>query len=468
MIATVMMVCLRRLVHNRIELLLAFVVPIAFFSIFAVIFGGGVGAGGTPSIKVVAVDTVRNEPSRRVLAALRQTGGLHFIRDDAELDDTAQLPGATVLRDPASSAVKPLSESEATAMVRRGTAAMAIVIRADGERSVRAELLSDSSDQVAPQVVAALVQRALLTTLSATLPRPAGDVWAGSPTGVARADLNGQGPRLPPARLPQAIESTDDSVLPVTATLPVDIATAASSPVGVAPPLSASPPLATAGASAFDPVAAVVVTDVLGENKSNPVVTMYAAGIAVMFLLFGASGGGGALLEERENQTLDRLLTTGLTMDQLLIGKWGYLTLLGFTQTTLMFVWGQWAFGIDLYGHFDGFVMITTVTAGAAAAFGLLLATLCRTRGQLNGLSVVVVLTMSALGGSMVPRYVMSESLREAGLWTFNAWALDGYDKVFWRDLPVAELWPQMSVLMVSGAIFLVAARVLAIRWETE
>jgi ABC-2 type transport system permease protein len=195
---------------------------------------------------------------------------------------------------------------------------------------------------------------------------------------------------------------------------------------------------------------------------------MYAAGIAVMFLLFGATGGGGALLEERENQTLDRLLTTGLSMDQLLLGKWFYLTGLGVVQTTVMFIWGQAVFGIELTRHWDGFLIMTLVTAGAAAAFGLLLATLCKTRGQLNGLSVVVVLTMSALGGSMVPRYVMSQSLRDAGLWTFNAWALEGYEKVFWRDLPPIDLWPQMSVLMLCGTVFLISARLLAVRWETE
>jgi len=195
---------------------------------------------------------------------------------------------------------------------------------------------------------------------------------------------------------------------------------------------------------------------------------MYAAGIAVMFLLFGATTGGGALLEERESQTLDRLLSTQLTMDHLLLGKWFYLTAAGFLQVTVMFVWGQLVFGIDLVGHLDGFVMMTLVTAAAASAFGLFLATLCRTRGQLNGLSVVLVLTMSALGGSMVPRYVMSPQLREAGLWTFNAWALDGYDKVFWRELPVATLAPQLSVLLISAVAFLLAARLLALRWETQ
>lgn len=410
MIWTVLTVCVRRLLHNRVELLLAFVVPIAFFSIFALIFGGGVGAGSTPNIKVVAVDTVRTDQSRAAIATLHDTAGLHFVRGERS-DATDQDVGR---------AEEVLTQRQAAAMVRRGNAAMAILIRKADKGGIRAELLSDSSDQVAPQVVAALVQRALLS-VSIPHPPPVSAVAQTSALAQTSAVVQADSREL-------TSELTTASIVPAT----------------------------------------VDIIDVLGENKSNPVVTMYAAGIAVMFLLFGATGGGGALLEERENQTLDRLLTTGLSMDQLLLGKWLYLTLLGLIQTTLMFVWGQVIFGIDLLGHLDGFLIMTLVTAGAAAAFGLLLATLCKTRGQLNGLSVVVVLTMSALGGSMVPRYVMSQSLRDAGLWTFNAWALDGYDKVFWRDMPVGDLWPQMSVLMVCGAVFLVAARLFAIRWETQ
>ena len=58
MIWTVIQINVRRLLHNRVELLLTFVVPIVFFSIFALIFGGGIGSGTTPKIKVVAVDEV--------------------------------------------------------------------------------------------------------------------------------------------------------------------------------------------------------------------------------------------------------------------------------------------------------------------------------------------------------------------------------------------------------------------------
>jgi len=403
MIWTVLQVSVRRLLHNRVELLLTFVVPIAFFSIFAVIFGGGVGVGTTPKIKVVAVDEVDSHVSRAVIESLKQNASLRFMRD----------------QDPAA-----LARQEAREMVRRGSLTMAIVVRLNGDR-LGIDLLADSSDQVATQVVTALVARSLMLAEAEQRVSEIGSMGIGGDRPDSNAGV-----------LSDTIQQH------------------------AAKPAHGEPrPTATD---------TIEVVDVIGEGKSNPVISMYAAGIAVMFLLFGATGGGGALLEERENQTLDRLLSTQLSMDQLLLGKWFYMTALGVLQVGVMFLWAQIVFGIDLLGHLDGFLMMTVVTALAASAFGLFLATLCRTRGQLNGLSVILVLSMSALGGSMVPRYVMSERLQHFGLWTFNAWALDGYDKVFWRESPISALAPQLSVLMLSGFAFLMAARVLALRWETD
>lgn len=433
MVWTVLQVNLRRLMHNRVELMLTFVVPIAFFSIFALIFGSGIGGKSTPKIKVVAVDEIGSQASADVMASLRESAGLRFIRDQ---DDGE----------------KPLDREHAQSMVQQGTLTMAIVLRSrtsdpdDTAEAIRADLLSDSSDQVASQVVTALVARAIM---------------------LARAEEqeNEFSVFKPQAELAHANDSSASEVVTASAE---DVGLPATSvelghystAVDDADDLSN-----TEDAGDTEPVR---VIDVIGEGKSNPVVSMYAAGIAVMFLLFGASGGGGAFLEERENETLDRLLSTQLTMDHLLLGKWFYMTCLGVVQVTVMFLWAQIVFGVDLLGHLDGFIAMTLVTASAASALGLLLATLCKSRGQLNGLSVIVILTMSAMGGSMVPRYVMSERLREFGLWTFNAWALDGYDKVFWRDLPVSSLAPQLMVLMACGVGFLGLARLLAVRWESN
>jgi ABC-2 type transport system permease protein len=95
----------------------------------------------------------------------------------------------------------------------------------------------------------------------------------------------------------------------------------------------------------------------------------------------------------------------------------------------------------------------------------MVLATIARTRAQLSGFSTILILTMSALGGSMFPRFLMSESMQKVGLLTFNAWALDGYLKVFWRNAPLWQLWPQVLVLSTLTLVFLGTARVFARRW---
>ncbi|OUW85018.1 MAG: ABC transporter permease [Saprospirales bacterium TMED214] len=397
MILNVLQISCRRLLHNRVELLLTFLVPIAFFSIFAIIFGGGLGRGTTPRIKVVAVDEIQSAVSSQVMSALAEQESLRFVRE----------MGADELK-----------RDEAMELVRSGSATMAIILREDREQ-LAAELMADASDQVAAQVVSAVVNRSIMLSEAE---------YQVSQLAGSEQDEDGN-------------QLADD---------------AASDPnnelFGIEESLQRK----------------VQIIDVMGEGKANPVVSMYASGIAVMFLLFGATGGGGALLEERENQTLDRLLSTQMSMDQLLLGKWFYMSSIGVLQVGVMFVWAQLVFDVDLIGHLDGFLMMTVVTALAASAFGLFLATLCKSRGQLNGLSVILILTMSALGGSMVPRYLMSEELQQYGLWTFNAWALDGYTKVFWRELPVDALAPQLGVLLMSGVVFLLAARVLAVRWETD
>jgi ABC-2 type transport system permease protein len=62
----------------------------------------------------------------------------------------------------------------------------------------------------------------------------------------------------------------------------------------------------------------------------------------------------------------------------------------------------------------------------------------------------------------------MSEAMRQVGKITFNAWALDGYVKVFWRDLPVAELAPELTVLGITAIVLFGVARLLARRWESS
>jgi ABC-2 type transport system permease protein len=155
-----------------------------------------------------------------------------------------------------------------------------------------------------------------------------------------------------------------------------------------------------------------------------------------MFLLFTASAAGGSLLDESEIGALDRILTARVSMTTLLAGKMCYCSLLAFSQMVVMFLWRAAVFRVDLLYHVPGFLVMT------AASF----ASLARTRAQLSSISTLIILTMSAVGGSMFPPYIMPEMMRKIGKITFKSWAIEGYSKVFWRDQPVSQLLPQLAV----------------------
>ncbi|MEO1497543.1 MAG: ABC transporter permease [Planctomycetota bacterium] len=386
LVIEVAMIGLRRLWHGKLELLLTFVVPVAFFTIFALIFTGGVGSGRAAKIKTLLTDLDGSERSKDVMSRLADSEAIRVVEGrNAAGPDALDVARDTVVRGQATVAiVAPEGWGDS---LRTGTPGKLFV-------------LADSSDQVGPKVMTALVQETLGKTLAP--PRP-----AGAPPGMA--------PNTPAAAKPPPVE----------------------------------------------------VIDLFTAGKANPTISMYAAGIAVMFLLFSATGSAGSLLEEEENQTLERLLASRLGMTHVLLGKWLQLWLVGVGQVVVMFAWAQLVFELNVVRRWDGFVLLTLATAAAAAALALALAAACRTRAQLNAVSVILVLTMSALGGSMVPRYIMSDTMQQLGRVTFNAWAIDGYTKLFWRDLPTQELWPELAVMTASAAVLLIAARVLAMRWET-
>lgn len=440
MIPTLLRVALINLRRDRVVQAMAFLLPIVFFSIFAVIFGSR-GLDTTSRVLVAVVDEDRSVASARLVAALEKEPGLS-VR-------TKAVPAGAEPRAPK----VPIDRMRAITLVRDGDVPAAIVIprgygagfgRFGGPDSARTQiqLLADKSDPVAPQIVAGLLQKVAMSAAPDLLARQ----------GLGLFQKYG-GPLTP--RQKQAMD--DWSRILEGGTAAAESTRAGGGPVG-APP---------AADSSFGSLLTVKIVDVLGEKKANPMIAFYGAGIAVMFLLFSASGAGGTLLDEVENGTLERLLTSNARMGTVLMGKWLFITLFGVFQITVMFLWGMVVFRLDLLHHLPGFFVMTFFTAAGAAGFGLVLATLCKSRQQLGGLSTILILTQSALGGSMFPRFLMPEYVRKIGNFTFNAHALDGYQAVFWRDAPIASLWPQIAVLVGLTAVFLGLARLLARRWET-
>jgi ABC-2 type transport system permease protein len=411
--------------RDRVAQALTFLLPIVFFSIFASVFGGQADSQ-TARIRIAVVDEDGSELSRRIVEGLGKEKGLRLRTTMTDAAGSPILDGATAER-----------------LVKDGTLPVAVVLpKGLGEafeqggfssQGPPVRLLSDVSDPIAPQMIQGLLQKVAMTA-APDLMMAGGmrqfEANAGALTPQQRAAVNAWLPRL------KAEASAD------------------AGPEG--------------GAGSGVMGVGVEVVDVMRtDDRRGSLISFYAAGIGVMFLLFSCvAGAGGVLLEEAEAGTLERLLSTNIGMGGILAGKWIFLTMVGCAQLLVMFAWGQLVFGVPLLSHLPGFVVMTLITASAAAALGLVLATIARSRAQLSGFSTILILTMSALGGSMFPRFLMSETMQKVGLVTFNAWALDGYLKVFWRDAALWQLWPQVLVLGGLTIAFLSIARLLARRWE--
>ncbi len=275
--------------------------------------------------------------------------------------------------------------------MRRGDAPVALIVpKGFGERPIafgpgaappKVTILADSADPIAPQVLGGLIQKVVMTSMPQSMAR-AGmdevDKWSGGLTPEQKAKME------------EALRSIGAPAAPRAAG------------AGRRRRLHAASSPSRHGTSS-------------GESKSNPTVAFYAAGFGVMFLLFSAAGAGGALIEEAESGTLDRILSTKVDMTRLLLGKLLYLATIAVAQLTLMFVWGALVFGVDLWNHIPGFVVMTVATALACSTFGLMLAALSRSRMQLVAISNLAILLMSALGGSHVPAVSHAREDAEGG-----------------------------------------------------
>jgi ABC-2 type transport system permease protein len=105
---------------------------------------------------------------------------------------------------------------------------------------------------------------------------------------------------------------------------------------------------------------------------------------------------------------------------------------------------------------------VTVCAATSGAGLAMLLVTASATRRQAQTISTLVILVISAIGGSMVPRYVMPPTFQSLGWLTPNTWAVEAYSGIFWRQLSLAEVALPCAVLLASGLVALTLAICLA------
>ena len=146
--------------RDRVGQLRRFRLPVAFFTVFALVFGGA-GRGDVRPLDVLVVNTDGGRAASRVYRALAAETGLR-VRTTMRLS-----PGT------ADTTRVPLDRARAEAMVRDGDAPVAVVLPAGLDSALASpdgapatiELLTDPANPFAASMVGGLLQKATMTAL---------------------------------------------------------------------------------------------------------------------------------------------------------------------------------------------------------------------------------------------------------------------------------------------------------------
>ena len=161
-----------------------------------------------------------------------------------------------------------------------------------------------------------------------------------------------------------------------------------------------------------------------------------------------------SVLREKREGTFRRLLVAPMSRTIMLIGKWMPYYLINIIQIAIMLGVSSLLFKMSLGHSVGGLIIVSLAAAAAATGLGVLVATLAHTEAQISGLTVLLLLTLSVLGGCFIPRFIMPEWLRTVGQITPHAWALDAYQDLLVRGYNFWEVLPKVAVLGAFAVIF--------------
>jgi ABC-2 type transport system permease protein len=176
-------------------------------------------------------------------------------------------------------------------------------------------------------------------------------------------------------------------------------------------------------------------------------------GYTVLGVFFIVGTMASSILTEKREGTFRRLLVAPLPKPILLAGKILPYYLVNLIQIAIMFGVAHLLFGMA-FGDPAALAVISMALAAAATGLGIMIAALGKTDTQIGGLTSLLTLTMSALGGCLMPTFIMPGFLQTLSRFIPHAWAMQGFQDVLVRGYGLAEILPEASILLGFAAVF--------------
>ena len=200
-------------------------------------------------------------------------------------------------------------------------------------------------------------------------------------------------------------------------------------------------------------------SNVQGEIAEFDALQLFAPSMAVLFMTFTMAAGTRSILEEQANWTLQRIITTPTPRWVYMMGKLIGTYASGVLQMLILLIVTPFvalALGRDatVWGdNYLGVALVTLAIVGAATGLGLLLAAISSTPRQADGYANAVVIILAMIGGTFVPidGVPILETISNISL---NKWAIEGFTDLSTNAASVADILPNVGIMLAMTAAF--------------
>lgn len=201
----------------------------------------------------------------------------------------------------------------------------------------------------------------------------------------------------------------------------------------------------------------VTASKVRGASTEPMGFQQYSLGYTVMFMMFMGLGSAGGFLDEREQGTLARLLTTPTSRGLLVAGKVAGIYATVILQAAILIGAGALLFGVP-WGQDPLAVVLLIGTFGlATTGLGVMLSTIVRSRGQMSAATAVLAVVLSMLGGAYWPLDIVSPEMRTIAYFTPSGWVMSGLTDVVVRYQGIGQaILPALVLTGMAGAFLAV------------
>lgn len=170
------------------------------------------------------------------------------------------------------------------------------------------------------------------------------------------------------------------------------------------------------------------------------------------------------LVTERQQGTLLRLRSMNFSINLFLLAKLVPYLLINQVQLILMLLVGRYL--IPVFGgeyliigdEYFAIALMSLAVGFSAVGFALLVAVIVKTTEQATSIGGVSNILLAAIGGIMVPKFIMPEYLQDFTNISPMAWGLEGFLDIFLRSSGVNGILMEVGSLMLFGFVSLILA----------